>query len=174
MICIGFARDLNRRRDELTSDKNIKGKYQLRITLKDVFGFAERQEKAIYCLGYKLTLTRKKDDAILDKPAGIADATIKIDHISWYVSYYILSIQQQSFLSKQFLSKTATEFRYIEGSVFMKEVNNQSLWNFELGSQESIKVPIWFIFGLEQRDRQDSQSLNNSNFVVYLFLLLNA
>ena len=28
--------------------------------LKDVFGFAEHQEKATYGLGYKLTLTRKK------------------------------------------------------------------------------------------------------------------
>ena len=44
--------------------------------LKDVFGFAEQQEEATYGLGYKLTLTRNKDDAVLDKAAGIADARI--------------------------------------------------------------------------------------------------
>ena len=51
--------------------------------LKDVLGFAEGQEKAIYSLGYKLTKTRNKDEPVLDKAAGIADARIKIDHMHW-------------------------------------------------------------------------------------------
>ena len=50
---IGFDRIRNRRRDELTANKNIKSKCRLRIMLKDVFGFAECQEKATYELGYK-------------------------------------------------------------------------------------------------------------------------
>ena len=37
--------------------------------LKDVFGFAEQQEKATYDLGFKLKLTRNKDDAVIDKAA---------------------------------------------------------------------------------------------------------
>ena len=65
----------------MTSSENIKGKYHLRIVLKGVFGFAEHQEKATYGLGYKLTLTRNKYDAVLDEAEGIADARIKIDHI---------------------------------------------------------------------------------------------
>ena len=40
------------------------------------------------------------------------------------------------------LSKTPTELRYVERYVFMKQVNNQNTWNFELGSQESMNVPI--------------------------------
>ena len=43
----------------------------------------------------------------------------------------------------------------------MKDVKNQNPWNFELGSQESINVPMWIILGFQQRDRQDSQNLNN-------------
>ena len=66
--------------------------------LKDVFGFAEHQEKTTCGLGYKLTLTRNKDDAILDKPAGIAAARIKIDHVHWYVPLYKHYIQQQGIL----------------------------------------------------------------------------
>ena len=42
----------------------------------------------------------------------------------------------------------------------MKEVNNQNLWIFELGSQENMNVPIWIIIGVQQQDRQDSQNLN--------------
>ena len=82
--------------------------------LKDVFSVGEYQEKATYGLGYKLTLTRIKDDAVIDKAAGIADARIKIDHFRWYVSHYIPPIQQQTIQSKQSLSRTPTELRYIE------------------------------------------------------------
>ena len=74
--------------------------------LREVFGFVEHQEKATYGLGCKLTLTRNKDEAIIVKVAGIADARFKIDLIHWYVAHYTPSIQQQSLLSKQNLSKT--------------------------------------------------------------------
>ena len=99
-LSIGFDYSRNRRRDELALIKKIKGKYHVKIMLKDVFGFAEHQEKATYGLGYKLTLTRNKDDVVIDKSNTIADARIKIDHIHWYVSHFTPSIQQQSTLSK--------------------------------------------------------------------------
>ena len=69
-------------------------------------------------------------------------------------------------LTKQILSETPIEIelRYIERSGFMKEVNNQNLWNFELGSQESMTVPIWSILGFQQGDRQDSQNLKIGSF----------
>ena len=132
--------------------------------LKDVFGFAEHQEKATYGLGYKLTLTRNKDDAVIDKANAIADTRIKIDHIRWYVPHYIPSIQKQTTLSKLILSKSPTELRYVERSVFMKEINNQNVWNFELGSHENMNVPLWIIIRFQQRGRQDSQNLNNDTF----------
>jgi len=80
-LSIGFDRDRNRRRNERTNNKNIKGKYHLRIKLKDVFGFAEHQEEATYVLVPKLTKTRNKDEAVIEKAVDIADARIKIDHI---------------------------------------------------------------------------------------------
>ena len=95
-LSIGFDHCRNRRRDELALNKNIKGKYHVKIWLKDVFGFAEHQEKATYGLGYKLTLTKNKDDAVIDKAGAIDDARIRIDHIHWYVPHYTPSIQQQS------------------------------------------------------------------------------
>ena len=98
-LFIDFDRDRNRRRDELTKNKNIKGKYHFRIMLKDVFGFAEHQEKAAYGLGYILTLPRNKDEPVIDKATGVADAGFKIDHIQWYIPHYTPSIQQQGFLS---------------------------------------------------------------------------
>ena len=53
---IGFDRDSGRRQEALTK-KNSEKKYHLRIMLRDVFGFAELQEKGTYGLGYKLSLT---------------------------------------------------------------------------------------------------------------------
>ena len=100
-LLIGFHHSRNKRRDELAQNKNIKGKYHLKIMLMDGFGSAEHQEKETYGPGSKLTLTRNKDVAVMDKAAGIADARIKIDDIHWYVPHYTPSIQQQGILSKQ-------------------------------------------------------------------------
>ena len=41
----GFDRDRGRRQREVTNNKNIKGKYPLRVLLREVLGFAEHQEK---------------------------------------------------------------------------------------------------------------------------------
>ena len=129
-LSIVFDRSRARRKDEITTNKNVKGKFHLRIMLKDVFCFVGGQEKATRGLGYKLTLARNKDEAVIDKAAVIADARIKIDHIHWYVPHYTPSMSQQAIMSKQILNKTPTELRYVERSNFMKEVNNQNQWNF--------------------------------------------
>ena len=64
----------------------------------------------------------------------------------------------------QITDKIPTELRYVERSVFMKEVNTQNLWSFDLGTHENMNVPIWIIVGFQQRDRQDSQNLANDTF----------
>ena len=163
-LSIGFDRSSAIRREEMTKNKRVKGKYPFRIMLKNIFCFAKHQEKVTYGLGYKLSLVRSKDEAVIYQVTGIADARIKTDHIHWYIPHYIPSMQQQAIRSKQILYKTPTELRYVERSVFMKEVNNQNIWNFELDSQESMNVPKWIIIGFQQQDRQDSQFLNNDTF----------
>ena len=47
-LSIGFDRSSARRRIQMTNNKTVKGKHHLRIMLKDVYGFAEHQEKATY------------------------------------------------------------------------------------------------------------------------------
>ena len=163
-LSIGFDHSRKKTRDELAANKSVKGKFHLKILLKDVFGFAECQEKCTYGLGYKLTQTRNKDDAVIDKAGGVADGRMRIDRIQWYVPHYTPSIQQQSILSNHILKKMPTELRYVEQSVFKKEVNNQNLWNFDLSSQENMNVPICTNIGFQQQDRQDSQNLNKDTF----------
>ena len=50
-LFIDFDRDRGRRQQEWSNNKNITGKYHVRIMLKDVFSFAENPEKATYGLG---------------------------------------------------------------------------------------------------------------------------
>ena len=95
-LSIGFERDRNRRQRELTTNKSQKRKYHVRIHLRDVFGFAESQEKATYGLGYKLTLTRNTDNAVLNKENAINNGKTKFNAIEWYVPHYTPSMQQQS------------------------------------------------------------------------------
>ena len=50
-LSVGFDRDRKRRQRELTNNENTKGKNHFRNFLKDIFGFAESQEKTSFGLG---------------------------------------------------------------------------------------------------------------------------
>ena len=126
-LSIGFDRDRTRRRNELTNNKNIKGKYHVRIYLKDVFGFAEDQEKATYALGYRLTLTRNSDNAVLNKAIATILGKVKITAIEWYVPHYTASMSQQALLSNQIVNKIPTELQYIERCFFERSKYTESL-----------------------------------------------
>ena len=163
-LSIGFDRDRGRRQRELTNNRKIKGQYHVTIMLDDVFGFCENQLKATCGLGNRFTLTRNSDNAVLNKGNAINNAKIKIINIDWYVKNYTPSIEQQRIIMKQFEDKTPTELHYPERYVFMKEVNTQNLWTFELGTQECINVTIWIYVAFQQNDPQHDQKLKKDTF----------
>ena len=109
----------------------------------------------------KLTLTTNNNHAVLNKAEAIPDARNKIDTFHRYVPHNTHSISQQNILIERISSKSPTELRYIERSLFMKVVYNQKLWTFELRVQQSLKVPIWITVGFQQRKRQDSKNLKS-------------
>ena len=161
----GFDQSKDRRKEELTKSKNIKGKYHLRIHLKDIFGFPEHQEVASYGLGYKLILTRNIDKAVLNKANATANAKIKNNSSEWYVPHYTPSLNEYQKLLTQIKQKTPSSLLYPERSVSMKEGVTQNFWTFKLGIQEDINVPIWIFVKFHQTDRQNDQDLNNDTFV---------
>ena len=163
-LSIGFDRNRGRRKNELPNNKTIKGKYHIRIYLKDIFGFAEHQEKGTYGLGYKSTLTRITDNAVLNKDNAVANGRVKINSLDWYVPHYSPNLEEYNKLMNQIKKNTRTLLHYPERSVFMKEVNTQNLWTFESGTQEGINVPIWTFVAFQQNDRQNNQNLNNDTF----------
>ena len=54
--------------------------------------FAEHQEKATSCLGYKLVLTKNVDKTVLNKDNATNKAKIKINAMEWCVLHYTPSI----------------------------------------------------------------------------------
>ena len=100
----------------------------------------------------------------MNKNNAINIAKTKINGIEWYVPDYTPSNSKQAILSKQILSEIPTEPQCVERSIFMKEVNFQIFWIFESGTQGRINVPIWIVVGFQQKDRQDSQNINNDTF----------
>ena len=67
----------------------------------------------------------------MNKGNAINNAKIKIKSIDWYVPHYTPSLAQEKILMDQIVKKMPTELRYLEKSVFMKEINTQKLWTFE-------------------------------------------
>ena len=163
-LYIGFDRSRDKRKRELSNIKSIKGKYHITIYLKDIFGFAEYQEKGTYGLGYKITLTRNTDNAVLIKDNADVNGRVKIISLDWYVPHYSPNLEEHNKLMIQIKKNTPTLLPYPERSVFMKEVNTQNLWPFELGTQEGINVPIRIFVAFQQNDRQNDQNLNNDTF----------
>ena len=95
-LSIDFGRNRGRRKNELSNIKSIKGKYHIRIFLRDIFGFAEHQEKGTYGLGYKLTLTRNTDNAVLNKDNAVDNGRIKINSLDWYVPHYSPNLEEEN------------------------------------------------------------------------------
>ena len=127
--------------------------------LKDIFSFAEHQEKGTYAIGYQLTLIQNSDKAVLNKDGAINNAIIKNNSIDWYIPNYTPSLSQEKKVMSQIVNKKPTELRYVERSVVMKEVNTQNSWTFELGTRKGINVPLRVIISFQQSDRKHDQKL---------------
>ena len=116
-LSIGFDHSRNNRKRELTNNKNIKGKYHIRIYLQDIFGYAEHQEKGTYGLAYKLTLTRNTDNAVLNKDNTVVNGRVKINSLDWYVPHYSPNLEEYNKLMNQ-IKKILQHYFIIQKDLF--------------------------------------------------------
>ena len=100
----------------------------------------------------------------MNKGNAINDAKSIISALDWYVPHYTPSLEEYDKLMNQIVKKTPTMLSYPEKSVFMKGVKSQTIWNFELGFQEGVIVPIWIYVVFQQNDKGNDQILNNDTF----------
>ena len=163
-MSIYFDKNRGRRQRELTNNKNVKGKHHARIYIKDNLGVPMYQLKATYGSGYKLTLTGKNANVVLNQADATLIGKVRIIANECYVPHFTPSISQQTILFNQNENITPTELHYVERSVLMKEVITQNLWSFEIGTHEGVTFPICINVGFQQRERQESQNRNNDTF----------
>ena len=102
---------------ELTNKKYKIGKNHVRIMLKDVFVSAKHQRKATDGLGFTLTITRNKDNSVLNKVDATSNSKSKSIGVEWCVPHCTPSVEQQEIISAQILRKTARELQYVEKSI---------------------------------------------------------
>ena len=93
----------------------------------------------------------------MNKTAAKNNAKVKINSLDWYVPHYSPNLEEYNKLMNQIKKNSPTLLHYPERSVFMKEVNTQNLWTFELGTQEGINVPIWIFAVFQQNVRQNDK-----------------
>ena len=177
-LSIAFYRSIEVREREITDNKTTKGKYQVRIYLKDIFGFAENQYNCTYGLGYKLTLQRNSNNHVISHLYGTDAENLAlagrdiINDLSWYIPHYTPSISNQKSMLENIISKSATELSYNKRSFYMQDVNTKNIWSFELGAGDGIDVPIYIVVRVMQRNQFNQQHQNNDTF--YRRSLVNA
>ena len=98
-------------------------------------------------------MTRNTDNAVLNKDNAVVNGRVKFNSLDWYVPHYSPNLEKYTKLMTQIKKNTTTLLHYPERSVFMKELINQNLWTFELGTQEGINVPIWILVAFQQNDK---------------------
>ena len=122
--------------------------------LEDVFAFAGHQKNTCG-LGSKLKL-RWNCNADVFSRSGPAETFRDAENVRivvvWFVLHYRSSMEQQEMISKQILGKTTTELRNVDRIVFMEDVNTQSRWTVDVGSQKVINIVIWIFVEFQQRD----------------------
>ena len=64
--------------------------------LRKLFGFAEQQKNATFCLLFALTMERNNDIDVTKRHNIFANATVVITSIDWYVPHYTSEATSQT------------------------------------------------------------------------------
>ena len=75
-LSIGLDGNWENGQRELNNNKTVKGKYQVKIMLEILFGFAEWQEEATSALTYDIKRIRNQDSAVVNKSGATTKAKL--------------------------------------------------------------------------------------------------
>ena len=95
--------------------------------MKDVFGFVEDQENAIYGLGYQLILKKQTGIDAIITDAATANAKAPKEGFVWFVQHYTPNTTRKRSLSDQTVPRTPIEINFVEKSVFRKDINENMI-----------------------------------------------
>ena len=154
----GFISRRNRLINDVTDNK---GYIYLQIPLKDMFGYCNTQDKITYGLGYEITLFRNHNDNVIYRTTA-DEAKISIIELSILVPHYTPSEPSQLFISDLMLKKEPINQYYVERSSYSKPVTTNSNFQFVLGVESSIEIPIYIIIGFQSAERSGPNQLQNN------------
>ena len=112
---------------------------------------------------YTLTLKRKYNNDPIIRTAVVDAEKIVIKDIDWYIPHFTPSLENQQFVMDQLLNKDPTQLYYMELIVFIKDVNTNNYWTFDLGNSGE-STPLFVIVGFQDRIKLDSQTHDNAIF----------
>ena len=104
-------------------------------------------------------MTQKK------RAAATANAKNLIKNINCFLPLYTPKTSQKRLLSEHIVSKAPTDLRYIERSVFQKNVKAQNGLSFELAGKSEINSPIYVFVYFQERVWPDKQEHKTDVFV---------
>ena len=161
-----------------------KGKFNFKIPLKHFLGFCEDYKKILYGMQQRLTLTRTGyNNAILRgqnaaNNAALADGSIKINKISWFMPHVIPSDAYRLQLDKIIEKKEKIPVGYR-----MLQCDNLPVppgvgtFTWRLGVKSSPDIPRFIIVGF-QTEKNNDQTKNPAIFddcgVRNIYVTLNA
>ena len=161
-----------------------KGKFNFKIPLKHFLGFCEDYKKILYGMQQRLTLTRTGyNNAILKGQnaagnAALADGSIKINKISWFMPHVIPSDAYRLQLDKIIEEKEKIPVGYR-----MLQCDNLPVppgvgsFTWRLGVKSSPDIPRFIIVGF-QTEKNNDQTKNPAIFdycgVRNIYVTLNA
>ena len=161
-----------------------KGKFNFKIPLKHFLGFCEDYKKILYGMQQRLTLTRTGYDNAIYKGqnaagnANLADATIKIEKIKWFMPHVIPSDAYRLQLNKiiERKEKIPVGYRMLQcDNIPVPPANGYFTWR--LGVKSSPDIPRFIIVGF-QTDKNNNQERNPAIFdhceVRNIYITLNA
>ena len=161
-----------------------KGKFNFKIPLKHFLGFCEDYKKILYGMQQRLTLTRTGyNNAILKGQnaagnAALADGSIKINKISWFMPHVIPSdayrLQLDKIIEKK--EKIPVGYRMLQCDNLPVPPGVGS-FTWRLGVKSSPDIPRFIIVGF-QTEKNNDQTKNPAIFdycgVRNIYVTLNA
>lgn len=144
-----------------------KGRFQVQIPLKEIFGFAEDYTKVIYGLKQTLTLKRKADTDAIFKAAAVDAGKVTLDQISWYLPIVEPNDEEKFALIKEIENKTELSIDYR-----MRQADNISVpqstnfdWRLTIkaGAEKPRYVIVAFQTGKDNNQNQNPSIFNHCN-----------
>ncbi len=155
----GFAT----RQSWIVQSPQEKGRFQVQIPLKEIFGFAEDYTKVIYGLKQTLTLRRKADTDAIFRADGVDDGKVTLDKVSWYLPIVEPDLQVKNDLMKEIENKTELSIDYRMRQADSITVPQSTNFDWRLTIKAGAEKPRYVIVAF-QTDRENDQEKNPSIF----------